>query len=304
MANKPESLLALAVVAMVMMLVTMAIRVYVRVSVIKALGKDDWTMLLAVISFFAYLICQVQGIKYGTGRHIWDLDSHRAQQALQYWFLCEVFYGPATTLLKVSGGLFLLRITVNKIHTWMIHAFIAGSCVFGTFYVFLTIFQCTPVPFWWDLNPGAQGKCLSPAVFMSCGYLISVLNSAADFFFAILPIFIVRQTALEKRAKIAVCVLLGVASLACIATLVRTPYVHTLRGYKGDFLFDTFPVAALSTIEVGLGITAANAATFRPLIKRWTEHNRSRGETAHTANSLFGPRQSGLRLTSIDHGLL
>lgn len=62
---------------------------------------------------------------------------------------------------------------------------------------------------------------------------------------------------------------------ACVATIVRIPYVHTLDNYKGDFLWNTWQVAVLSTVEVGLGITAACTATFRPLVQSWLGTSRS-----------------------------
>lgn len=41
-----------------------------------------------------------------------------------------------------------------------------------------------------------------------------------------------------------------------------------MNSYKGEFLYNTVPVAICSATEVGLGITAACAATLRPLWKR------------------------------------
>lgn len=55
---------------------------------------------------------------------------------------------------------------------------------------------------------------------------------------------------------------------AVIGTIIRIPFGHSFVGYKGDFLYQTSPIAALSSLEIGLGIVAANAATFRPLLQR------------------------------------
>jgi len=50
---------------------------------LKALGSDDYTMLAALGFFLAYLVCQIGGVTYGTGRHIEDLTQVSAQQALK-----------------------------------------------------------------------------------------------------------------------------------------------------------------------------------------------------------------------------
>lgn len=47
------------------------------------------------------------------------------------------------------------------------------------------------------------------------------------------------------------------------------PYLHTLADYKGDFLWSTTDVAIWTTVEVGIGITAAGIATLRPLYQRF-----------------------------------
>jgi len=107
----------------------------------------------------------------------------------------------------------LNRIAIHKLQIWIIRIFIAGSILFGTFYFFLIIFQCSPVSYWWDLNPEHHGTCISPVAFEVCGYLVSVLNSAADLTFAILPGIIVWNTTMNLRTRIVVCCLLGFASM-------------------------------------------------------------------------------------------
>lgn len=131
----------------------------------------------------------------------------------QYWWICEVFYSPATAMLKVSVGLFLLRIVVKKIQRWIVYFFMAGSIVFGSFWLLITIFQCKPVSFWWDLNPEAHGTCINATVFTICAYIVSLLNGTADFVFALLPIFMLRDSNMSKRTRYMVCGLLSVASM-------------------------------------------------------------------------------------------
>ena len=148
--------------------------------------------------------------------------------------------------------------------------------VCGSVYFLLIVNQCHPISFWWDLDPDHTGTCIDATAFAICSWIISVLNSTADLTFAIIPMFLVRKTTISTRTKVLVSGLLGIASvsvyliscllnLTClsagIVTIVRMPYLSTLDHYKGDFLFTTVNVAMLPTLEVGLGITAANLAT-------------------------------------------
>lgn len=45
------------------------------------------------------------------------------------------------------------------------------------------------------------------------------------------------------------------------------PYLWTVKEYKGDFLFRTSDVAIWTTVEIGIGITAACMATLKPLMR-------------------------------------
>jgi hypothetical protein len=54
---------------------------------------------------------------------------------------------------------------------------------------------------------------------------------------------------------------------ASLATIIRVPYVKSLNNTE-DFLYATIEVAIWSSCELGLGMTAANCATLRPLFRR------------------------------------
>jgi len=141
-----------------------------------------------------------------------SLDQSDNVLVQSFWF-SEVFYVPATSLLKVSVGLFLFRFPMNKIQLWVIRGLIAGSCLFGVVFLFLLVLQCRPISFWWDLNPDHHGTCINPTAVIVCAYSISGLNSVADVCFAISPMIMVWGSAMPMRARIPVCVLIGFASM-------------------------------------------------------------------------------------------
>jgi hypothetical protein len=70
-------------------------------------------------------------------------------------------------------------------------------------------------------------------VLVVISYVASVLNGAADFFFGILPIFIVKDLNMRRNTKIVVAAILGFAAIGSLSTLVRLPYVKQLGTYKG-----------------------------------------------------------------------
>ncbi|KAH0046195.1 hypothetical protein KCU80_g80, partial [Aureobasidium melanogenum] len=134
-------------------------------------------------------------------------------------------------------------------HIWIIRWIMIFNVLFGVPYCLLVTFQCKPVSFWWDLDPNHHGKCISPKVI--------VINTKLQ---------------MKRQTKIMVASILGFAALGSTATIVRTPFVHTLADFKGEFLYNNADVAIWTTVELGIGCTAANAATLRPLLSRFRAH--------------------------------
>jgi hypothetical protein len=156
----------------------------------------------------------------------------------QFWWICELLYIIASSVLKVAIGTFLLRVTTKKVHIFIIRVIIAGTCVFGTLYFFVAFLQCRPFADFWRINPGAP-TCISHDIITGCTYAASVLVSLSDWTYGILPIFIVWDLNMTKRNKLLVAGILAFAAIGSTATVVRIPYIHTLR-QSDDFLCKFF----------------------------------------------------------------
>jgi len=228
MDDRSGHVLGVAITFLVLSWVTVSLRCYVRsvlpfssmsvphiyrTFMVKAFGLDDYLMVITLLSFTAYLACQIGGGVHGTGRHREVLSDASAQTALRYWFFCEVFYTISTCFLKVAVGFFLLRITVHPLHIWIIRIIMSVAVVLGIAYTSLVIFQCKPISYWWDLNPEHTGTCLSASLVMIFTYLVSALNSFADWTFGILPILIVKDLQMKMRMKVVVSSVIGLAAM-------------------------------------------------------------------------------------------
>jgi hypothetical protein len=103
-------------------------------------------------------------------------------------------------LSKLSIGWFLLRVATQKLHIWALYAAMIATCLSGAVFFFVAMFQCNPVPYFWDKTIEG-GTCLSADVIIGLTVLFCVAGIFSDFTFAILPGFIVYHLQLNKRAK-------------------------------------------------------------------------------------------------------
>lgn len=185
----------------------------IRTFLVKGFGLDDKMMVVTLVFYTAYLICQIGGAVHGSGAHREHLTDEAAQTALHFWFFCEIFYTISTSIFKMSVGLFLLRITVHPLHIWIIRIIMGITAVVGTTYTLVVLLQCRPISFWWDLNPDHTGTCLSASLIMYFTYVVSVLNSIADWTFGLLPIFVLKDLQMKRRVKVIVSGIIGLAAM-------------------------------------------------------------------------------------------
>ncbi|KIW07958.1 uncharacterized protein PV09_01859 [Verruconis gallopava] len=271
MGDRSLELLGTGIAFVTLTLLTFGLRVYVRAILLRKWRIDDWLMTCSVTFFAIYIACQTGGIVYGTGKHLEDLQPERAQTALVFWWLCELFYIPAAVFLKLSVGVFLHDIAINRYHVWIVRFMMVCSGLFGSAYFLLALFQCKPISAWWirKHSPYTRnyGWCFNNTTVVAMTFASSGLNSIADWTFGIIPIFMVKDLQMPTKQKRLVAGILGFANIACIATIVRMPFIMSL--YKdSDFLYETIDIALWSNVEPGVGIAAACIATLRPLLQQ------------------------------------
>lgn len=155
-------------------------------------------------------------------------------------------------LSKISIGCFLLRISVKRIHTWIIYAAMFVSTFACTAFFFVTLFQCHPVKYFWQKSLD-DGTCINNTVIIALGFVYSIFSIIADFTFALLPAFLVWNLQLKRRTKIALIPLLTMGCVASAAVIARLPFLPKLN--SPDFLcklrFTTVLDGAMADVKRG-----------------------------------------------------
>lgn len=213
-----------------------------------------------------YTITLLTGIHFGTGQRTADISIADSLHALRCWWLCFLAYASTITLAKLSLGFFFLRLTsVITLHRIVSIIITTAAVIIGVVYFFLSLFQCTPIDFFWTRLQGAQGSCISMDIIIGMTYLYGAIAAATDIGFGALLGALVWRLNVERKTKMLIAPLLGMACVASYAALVRMPYIQNFE--SADFLYDTVDISLWSTVEVGVSVFAGNLATLRPLIQ-------------------------------------
>jgi hypothetical protein len=188
-----------------------------------------------------YIVSSNIGVTYGTGRHHEDLSAEQVEKARHCWWFCYIFYSWSMIFAKLSIGFLLLRISIKRIHTWILYAAMLTSVVAGGAFFFVTVFQCWPVYRFWHEH--TLDACVSNGLIVGLAYVYSTFSIISDFTFAIIPGFLVWHLQLKRRAKIALIPLITMGCIASAAVIARLPFVKHFN--SPDFLcklpLETYP---------------------------------------------------------------
>lgn len=119
-----------------------------------------------------------------------------------------------------------MRITVKRIHIWILYIVMVLTVLAGLVFFFLMLLQCKPLTYFWTrtaLDPTIEGYCISINIIITMTYVYSAFAALCDFTVGILPMFVVVKLHMKKEAKLAV---IGILSMACMYVPTSPPHAH------------------------------------------------------------------------------
>ncbi|KAK1566093.1 uncharacterized protein LY79DRAFT_644367 [Colletotrichum navitas] len=269
--ERGTQLLYIAVIFTVISIVSLGLRCYTMGVILKRFFLADWVAALTGLNQCALCAFTVLGVHYGLGKHVDDVSPENRIQALKWKWAAQVSYVVGSTLIKFIAGLLLLRLFTGQ--KWQRNSIIVLMVLLGlvqTAYLFIAIFQCTPIPFYWyRFTPDSpvKGKCNSRILAIVPSYISILLGVFSDWYLALLPITLVWGMQMQKKVKISVVGILAVGSMASLASVARIPYAKQLLS-SPDYLVSFTDLAIWSIVECALGLMATSLATLRPLFVR------------------------------------
>ncbi|KAJ4373178.1 hypothetical protein N0V83_003470 [Neocucurbitaria cava] len=267
--------------------ITVGLRLWVRYRITKSPGWDDAAMVATLLLFTCYCSFILVITFRSQQRKLFNIEDIHV--TLIYVQLSEIFYILTTTLLKVSLGLFFLRILTKRWQTLIFHVVLGISATYGLFYVFVTIFQCGDPAKLADSLLGSKA-CLPSAFLLTTGYMYGVINVIADWTFVLIPISVLIDSDLDRRAKISVSVVMGFGAIGSVSSILRMVYLKGILFGGGGLTATSIKATIFATAEPGTGIIAASIAILRPLIRKVSSD-------IHTRVSEYGSRKGSYRTT-------
>lgn len=218
MANRSLELEVVLIVFLTLSWITVTLRCYVRIYIVKSFAIDDYFILVTLFTFTIFCGLALASVYWGTGQHMADLPIRNQWNAMKMWHICEFVLPICTTTLRLSAGYFLLRITIKRWHHYVIHTLNIANITIGAYLWFVNVFQCKPVDYWWTrVDNKHVGEC-NLKLAANTIYAQSAITAFIDWSFGLLPILIIWNLQMNRRKKFLVGVVLSLAGV-CVARL-------------------------------------------------------------------------------------
>ncbi|KAK4222580.1 hypothetical protein QBC38DRAFT_427006 [Podospora fimiseda] len=262
-ANKGPKILAVISAVSAVSTLFVAARVFVRGYVMRKLQLDDYIVIFALFFAWACVGSSIKAVQWGNGKHFAALNLEQMQNAVKY----TIFGFPpgimSFALPKFAAVLLLNRLmNPSKWHRVWLWFLAFGSQILLLGCVVILFAQCTPSAAQWNFS--LEKKCWDPWLLVNYSIGAGSFSAFADLYLAIYPSVVLIGLQIELKKKIALCIALGIGSVASVVAIYKTTSLPSLA--KPDFSWETSDLVIWTIIEGQTIIIASCIPLLQPLI--------------------------------------
>ncbi|KAG8162205.1 hypothetical protein KVR01_007970 [Diaporthe batatas] len=263
--------------------VVVGIRFYVRTFMGEtgSIGTDDWIILATLIlGIPSTLLATLGAGGYGLGRDIWTLSFDDITSFARCFYVLQVLYVIGLPMVKLSLLFFYLRVFPARPIRRVLWGTIVLILLYSVTFLFISIFECTPISFFWESWDGEhEGKCLD---LHGISWTQAAVSIGLDLWMLAIPLSQLPGLKLHWKKKVSVGLMFFVGTFVTVVSILR---LQSLMKYANstNVTWDNTSVAIWSTIELNVGMICTSLPTLRLLaVKVWPVLNGS------TIRSRFG----------------
>ncbi|KAH8667855.1 hypothetical protein BGZ61DRAFT_289313, partial [Ilyonectria robusta] len=261
--SRPYAIMAIALAAVAGLCV--AQRFVYKINSNAGLGIDDWLILGTFVSVVASTVCNIRGaVPNGVGRDIWTLTPTNITRNTLSFYIMGVLYFAQIALMKMSLLFFYLRIFPGQLIRHLLWGTIIFNALFGVSYIFVAIFNCHPISFFWNRWDGEhKGRCTDLNAIAVSNATISI---ALDLWMLVLPISQLGSLNLHWKKKVGVALMFCVGTFVTVISILRFHSVLQFGSNSHNPTWDYTDLSIWSMAEVNVGIMCACMPAIRLLL--------------------------------------
>ncbi|OAA39426.1 CFEM domain protein [Metarhizium rileyi] len=232
----------------------------------KALRSDDWVILASIVVGLPCTILNIVGLTHnGLGKDVWTLRPGQVVEFATYFFSQQILYLFLMTSIKISLLCFYLTLFPGRTTRILLWVSVGVVLAFGICSVFVSIFQCTPVRYYWMQYVQQEGgECLNINLL---GWINGGVSVAIDVWMIGIPLFQIRKLELHWKKKIGATIMFLTGTFVTVVSILRLQSL--LYFFSSDNpTWDLWHTAWWSTLEINVGLICACLPTIRLILVR------------------------------------
>ncbi|ETS84562.1 hypothetical protein PFICI_02587 [Pestalotiopsis fici W106-1] len=262
--NRGPALLIVELVALPLAIICVALRLYVRIHLIKRSGWDDWLMVAAVFFCCGVTVSVILATQlYGWNIHVWDLTFREMIQGRKVSIAGQTIFVFASGLAKLSILTSYLRIAVPgswfRRLTWATIGIVAAAI---PAFLLLLWLQCIPAASYWNLF-SVERDCIPEAPPLMGQTIVTVIT---DFIVYILPMPTLWALKLPLFQRIGLMTVFGFGCVVVVAGCMRSYWIYHVEVQTYDVTWEGFYLWIWAAVEVNLGVICGCAPVLKPLL--------------------------------------
>ncbi|RAL14059.1 PTH11-like integral membrane protein [Aspergillus homomorphus CBS 101889] len=241
---------------------TVAMRMYARVGLMKLKGREDYMILISLVLSCTYLGLVGAEVHFGLGRHSSALPDHVLKDQLKRLWASIPFYNASLVFTKFSILFQYLRIFPDRRFRLACYVVLGIVAAYGTWAVVSGFLNCVPVARFWDRT--VSGYCLS---FEAVWFFNASMNIVTDVTLLVMPMPLLSRLQLPRAQKFALMGVFAIGGLVVITSILRLSSLHAVSLSK-DTSWSNVGAAYWTAAECNVAIICACLPFLRPLVSR------------------------------------
>ncbi|EKG19959.1 hypothetical protein MPH_02787 [Macrophomina phaseolina MS6] len=247
----------------VLAFVILTSRLAIRTCVVSNFGPDDWFIIAAMAFTIVMSSMMILQVHHGLGKHVWEVPAWEQMDLSKYLYVSVIFYNGAVGLVKISILLQYIRIFATKKMQTACRIVLVLNTMFTLETVIISVFDCTPIPYFWDKSIEG-GHCVD---FGAMWFSHASVNIAFDLVIVVLPMPVINSLNLPRRQKIALMGIFALGTFASVTSMLRLQSIYNVS-YSHDITYDNVGAALWSAVEINTAIICASLPTFKAVLNR------------------------------------
>ncbi|KAI6778592.1 uncharacterized protein J7T54_003371 [Emericellopsis cladophorae] len=253
-ANKAPSIVAVTVTLSVLSTIFVAARLFTRQKIMGKMHLDDWLVASSIPCLWTCVATAIVATQNGNGKHFDTLSLNDKQGAIFWTTLGIPFAVTSFSIPKLAVVALLQRLLVprkwHRIFLWTLALLCVGAQL-GC--VVILYAQCSPTESLWNFSI-TEKTCIDKWVLVDFSIFAGGFSAVTDLYLAVYPAVVLWKLQLNVRKKIALCVALGIGSIATIVAIYKCTRLPSLA--SDDF----------SSFEAATIIIACCIPVLQPLV--------------------------------------